>query len=213
MATVVYTPAFQHQEWVDNVDRVSAGGTNGFNVRFNSIEAEFQAVSQAVQTIDTVLSSLGKVVTAPITIGMTPVLLPFGSNPPWSAIFWSRISGGQPLGTFVEKPTATDQAWGVMPLSLPDGVKLTQLKVLGEQSGAGDVTTDLFQESRSDPFTRAILVTVTGLAGTATAPVAIPGTPVFNTAANLYYLLTRVQNAAGSTVRLRGYQLTYEPEG
>jgi hypothetical protein len=211
MATVVYTPAFQHEEWVDNVDRVTAGGANGFNVRFNSIEAEFQNISQAVQIIDGVLSSLGQVVSAPVTIGMTPILLPFGASPQWSDIFWSRTSGGVPLGTFVEKPTPIDQAWGVMPLSLPDGVRLSQIKVLGEQTGAGDVTTDLYQEARTPPYTRAALVTVTGMGVGATAPTPIPGTPVFNTAANLYYLLTRVQNAPGSTVRLRGFQLTYQP--
>jgi hypothetical protein len=212
MAIVTYTPGFQHEDWVDNVDRVQAGGPNGFNLRFNTIEAEFQKIEQAVQTIDTALGSLGQQVRAPITVGLTPILLPFGANPPWSAISWSRVSGGVPLGTFVEKPTAQDQAWGVLPLNLPNGVRLTQLKPLGEQTGAGDVNTDLFQESRTDPFTRATLVTIPGFGGGATAPTPIPGTPTFDAAANLYYLLVRVQNApAGSTMRFRGVQLTYQP--
>lgn len=211
MPNITYTPTFHHNQWVDNVDRVQAGGDNGFNVRFNTIEADLQRVGQVVQTINTALSSLGQVVSAPVTIGLTPVLLPFGANPPWSAISWSRVSGGVPLGTFVEKPTAQDQAWGVLPLSLPNGVKLTNLKVLGELTGAGDVTTELFKETRADPFTRGALVAVTGLSGAAAPPSPIAGTPIFDGAASLYYLLTRVQNAGGSTVRLRGFQLTYEP--
>jgi hypothetical protein len=165
-----------------------------------------------VQTIDKALGSLGKQVSAPITIGLTPALLPFGGNLQWSAISWSRTSAGQPLGTFVEKPTAQDQAWGVLPLSLPNGVKLLNIKVLGEQNGAGDMATDLFQELRVDPFTRATLVTVNGLGAAATAPTPVPGTPIFDGGANLYYLLIRVQNATNSTIRFRSVQVTYQPK-
>ncbi len=212
MANITYNRAFQHVDWIDNEDVVQAGGEKGFNTRFHAIEDEFDKLSSVFQQIKTALESLGAQVGAPLTIGLEPILLPFGANLQWSTVFWSRVSGGQPFGTFVEKPTAQDQAWGVLPLSLPNGVKLTKIKVLGEQTGAGDVTTDLFQESRVDPFTRATLVTVTGLAGAATTPTSIPGTPTFDGATNLYYLLVRVQNAApGSTVRLRGFQLTYQP--
>ena len=48
MAIVTYTPGFQHEDWVDNVDRVQAGGVNGFNVRFNTIEAEFQKIGDTM---------------------------------------------------------------------------------------------------------------------------------------------------------------------
>jgi hypothetical protein len=214
---IVYSPTFQHEEWIDNVDRVQAAGSNGFNIRFNTIEAEFHSISQIVQLIDTALGSLGQQVAAPVTIGQTPAMLPFGANPTWSPISWSRTSGGQVLGTFVEKPAAQDQAWGVLSLDLPNGVHLTQIKVLGEQVGTGDVVTELRQEARTDPFARTTLVTVNGLAVAATAPTPIPGAPVFDGAANLYYLLVRVQNAttgappAGSTIRFRGCQITYQP--
>ncbi len=30
MTIVSYTPTFQHEDWVDNRDRVQAGGSNGF---------------------------------------------------------------------------------------------------------------------------------------------------------------------------------------
>lgn len=212
MADISYKRAFRHIDWIDNEDVVQAGGEKGFNSKFHGIEDEFDKLTSVIQQIRIALDSLGTQVSAPITIGVTPILLPFGANPQWSAIAWSRISGGQPLGTFVEKPAGQDQAWGVLPLSLPNGVKLTLIKVLGEQTGAGDVSTDLFQESRAAPFTRATLVSVTGLADANAAPIPIPGTPGFDGAANLYYLLTRVQNAAAnSTVRLRGVQLTYQP--
>jgi hypothetical protein len=209
---VEYTPDFEFVGWVDSVDAVQAGGPRGFNVLFDTIETEFQKIGQTVQTIDRALGLLGRQVSAPITIGLTPLLLPFGGNPQWSAIFWSRTSGGQPLGTFVEKPTAQDQAWGVLPLSLPNDVKLLSIKVLGEQNGAGDVVTDLVQELRVDPFTRATLITVNGLASAATTPTPIPGSPVFNGGTNLYYILIRVQNATNSTVRFRSVLITYQPK-
>ena len=48
MATPPYTPKFQHQEWVDNVDRVSAGGLNGFNVRFLAIQEDLFKLGEVV---------------------------------------------------------------------------------------------------------------------------------------------------------------------
>ena len=208
---VEYTPEFQFVGWVDNQDPVQAGGPRGFNILFDTVEAEFQKISSTVQTIDKALDSLGQVVSAPITIALNPILFPFGTNLQWSPIAWSRVALGQSQGTFVEKVSAQDQAWGVLPLSLPNGVKLLSIKVLGEQVGAGDMTTELFQELRVDPFTRATLVTVNGLASASTQPTPIPGTPVFDGAANLYYLLIHVVNAATSTVRFRSVQLTYQP--
>lgn len=209
MAVVSYNPRFQHEDWIDNVDRVQAGGDNGFNIRFNTIETEFQQLSQVVQKVDGVLSALGQA-HARVTIGLTPILLPFGSNLTWSAITWSSSSGGQQLGTFVEKPTAQAQASGVLLLTLPSGVTLVNMRVLGEQIGAGDVRTELFQESRTD-FLRRSLVAIVGLGGANTPPTSVQGSETFDDAANLYYLLVEVKNAGGSTVRLRGFQITYQP--
>jgi hypothetical protein len=48
MMAISYTRTFSHTDWVDNVDRVQAGGDNGFNGRFHSIEAEFDAISGIV---------------------------------------------------------------------------------------------------------------------------------------------------------------------
>ena len=213
MAIVSYTPGFQHENWVDNVDRVQAGGPNGFNIRFNAIEGEFQKIEQAVHAIDTALGSLGEQVRAPVTVGLSPILLPFGGMAQWGGISWGHLTTeGVRLGTFVSKPGGQEQAWGILPLSLPDGVRLTELKVLGEQTGAGDMRTSLFQEARTEPFTQATLVTVKGLGGGATAPTAIPGTPTIDAAANLYYLMVTASNAApNTTIRFRGCQLTYQP--
>jgi hypothetical protein len=146
---------------------------------------------------------------ATVTIVLTPILLPFDLRPQWSAIAWGRVTTGDVrLGSYVEKPREADEAWGILPLSLPNGVRLTQLKVLGEQTGTGNVKTSLIQEARTQPFTETPLVTITGFGDVAT----ITGRPAVDGTANLYYLRVVVSNAAHpSTVRFRGCQLTYRP--
>lgn len=109
------------------------------------------------------------------------------------------------------KPDIQASAFGVLPLSLPNGVKLINIKVLGDQAGAGDVSTEVFQESRTAPFTRVSLVEVKGLADAATVPTPFPNAPVFDSATNLYYINVQVINAAQVSIRLRGFQITYQP--
>src|SRR5215203_4245366 len=162
---VSYNPTFHHPGWVDNVDRVRAGGDNGFNFFFSGIESELQTISQVVGDIDTAISSLGQQVAAPVTIGLAPTLFPFRqATPQWSSVLWSFEQAGQALGTFVEKPGAAADAFGVLPIDLPNGVRLRDIKVLGEHTGAGTMVTELFQELRTAPFTRALLISVNGLA-------------------------------------------------
>ena len=41
MTTISYTRTFHHRLFIDGVTRVSASGDDGFNGRFQGIEAEF----------------------------------------------------------------------------------------------------------------------------------------------------------------------------
>jgi hypothetical protein len=207
---IAYTRTFTHADWIDNEDVVQAGGEKGFNARFHGIEDEFNKISAVVSQLNAALASLGAAVTAPITISLVPMMLPWGGTPAWSATAWSRVVANQTQGTFVEKPVANDQAWGLIALALPHGATLLELKVLGEQVGNGDVTTDLYKESRIAPYTRTSLISVQGLTTPAGAATPINGTPKFDAAESIYYLLVRVQNAAGSTVHFRGCQLKYQ---
>lgn len=54
---ITYTPLFTHEDWIDNVDRVQAGGPNGFNIRFNSISEEFGKISTVVDSITAAIAS------------------------------------------------------------------------------------------------------------------------------------------------------------
>ena len=56
MASVTYTPKFQSPEYVDNVDRVQAGGPKGFNFQFQQLQAEFIHQRSCLQITPTSLS-------------------------------------------------------------------------------------------------------------------------------------------------------------
>jgi hypothetical protein len=210
--TVTYNPLFHHPGWVDNVDRVRAGGDNGFNFYFSAVESEFQKLAEVVAAFDSALGSLGQQVAAPVTIGLAPWMVPFRpASPAYSSVMWSFEQAGVARGTFVEKPTAQAEAFGVVPLDLPNGVRLRDLKVLGEHTGTGQTVTELIQESRVAPWTKTTLVTFTGLVDMAAGPMAIPGEPAYAGGQNIYYLFVRTTAAGGATVRVRGFQITYLP--
>jgi hypothetical protein len=230
LTPITYTPTFQHLDWVDNVDRVQAGGDHGFNIEFHNLEKEFASLYQTILHADAVkqdiettmgqvktqitdiyskLAALGTVVTAPVTLGLPPVLLPFRPLvPQWSGVLWRSQVGPTPAGTYVERPGTQDQAHGVLPLSLPKGVKLVQLQALGEMTGgtAPLMTVELIEELRAAPYTPTTLASV-GFG----APVPIAGTPTFKPDLNLYYIIARLTAATGATVKLRGFELVYQP--
>lgn len=53
-----YTRQFQHQDWVDFVDPVQAGGNNGLNGRFHGIEHEFDLIAAAIASVDGAVTTL-----------------------------------------------------------------------------------------------------------------------------------------------------------
>jgi hypothetical protein len=222
--TISYTRSiFSHIDWIDRVDRVQAGGDNGFNGRFHGIEAELDTISGVVHQTDTALTThsgqitalqqqvaaLGGVVQAPVTLGLTPTMQPFNpdaANSGWSPMYWSTVVLGNANGSYVKVPVANSgNADGVLPLVLPEGVKLLNLSVLGQAATPANMHTTLVQEQRNAPFTRTTLVTVTGFTSTP-----IPNSPVFSSDTNVFYLRATITGAAASDV-LRGFSLTYQP--
>ncbi|MEI7993352.1 MAG: tail fiber domain-containing protein [Methylococcaceae bacterium] len=51
MANITYKRSFQHDDWIDNEDVVQAGGERGFNVKFHSLETEFDNIAAAIAQI------------------------------------------------------------------------------------------------------------------------------------------------------------------
>jgi hypothetical protein len=52
-----YNRTFQHTDWVDFVDPVQAGGNNGFNERFHSLENEFDLISAVIGSVSNAIDS------------------------------------------------------------------------------------------------------------------------------------------------------------
>jgi hypothetical protein len=106
----------------------------------------------------------------------------------------------------VKVPTANGGAAdGVLPLTLPEGVTLLNVAVLGQAANPVNMKTVLVREQRSAPFTKTTLLTVTGFIS---APV--PGSPVFSSDTDLFYLRATLTGAAAADV-LRGFAITYQP--
>jgi hypothetical protein len=153
---VSYTPQFNPPPWTDFVDTVQAGGSNGFNARFQAIVTEFNALQQVVSQINTALQAPPPALQ---TLTLTPALTSTGA-PPW-----------QQNVAFVSVPTATiggteqfaATAQGFMPLNLPDAATLQSLRVTGSSAGGflqvivnqqpltGGATTGILQASQLFP--------------------------------------------------------------
>lgn len=131
--TVSYTPIFAFREWVDNEDRVQAGGDNGFNVRFHGIEAEFAALQLVIQSINDALTALStKPPPQPQTTAFTPNLVPTVSLPNEQ---WQHLPGV----AFAKGQTTAE---GMMGVQLPNGSTINALRLIGSK-GSGNVNVTL----------------------------------------------------------------------
>jgi hypothetical protein len=135
VADVSFTPTFHHVPWVDNRDRVQAGGPQGFNTRFGSIEADLQSISTAVGELDAAIDALGAT-PPPVQrkLSLAPTMVPL--DPPG----WSNDISGNAF-----RPSGQTGVSGMMAVPLTDGVQLVSLRVLGQNSGSAIVTVGLFR--------------------------------------------------------------------
>ncbi|UZJ33140.1 hypothetical protein [Streptomyces endophytica] len=65
-----YAPKFSHTDWIDNEDRVQAGGENGFNIRFHNLESEFASLASVLNPL---IGALAKQETC---LSLVPILAP-----------------------------------------------------------------------------------------------------------------------------------------
>ncbi|MFE9859069.1 hypothetical protein [Streptomyces sp. NPDC005780] len=128
----IYVPKFIHKDWIDNQDRVQAGGDEGLNNRFHRLEDEFAGLAN--NQINPIIRGLAKPV---MHLTLVPVLTPYPDPD----------AGGDLMPTWdqaldmVEKPEDATEAHGFMNVVLPDGVKVTSLLMTGiRESPAGSVT-------------------------------------------------------------------------
>src|SRR3954451_1845790 len=137
---ITYTRTFTHHEWLDNVSRVQAGGDDGFNVRFHSLEGEFDTISRVVEQIAGALDQLSATPAAQeVRLSFTPTLVGTSGAP------WSHGVG------FAQKPAGATSASGMMSMTLPHGARIRQFRAAGQNSGAGNLRISLVRQSASDP--------------------------------------------------------------
>ena len=59
MANITYTRSVSFNDYVDGQTIVSAGGNDGFNVRFHALEKEFDTISSVVGQVNAAINALG----------------------------------------------------------------------------------------------------------------------------------------------------------
>jgi hypothetical protein len=203
MVDVSFNPTFRHTDFVDKRDRVEAGGPNGFNIRFRSLQADLAKLSSVVSDVDTALKTLGSG-PAPTqrTLTLSPVLGPVVGTGAWAHDTSGYAARSGPLTTLA----------GVQSVSVPHGARLISLRCLGQNSGTGTLRIALSRSrllSAVAPAER--IARVTGDTNpfdrneSADANFALVDTTVFR-----YFILATLDGAAaGDTVTLSGFQVLY----
>ena len=209
---ISYTPQFSHKDWIDFVDSVQAGGTNGINVRFHGIEAEFAAISSAIAQIAQVLAT--PTVTSH-TLTLAPTLAATTQQP------WQQQVGFVVTATLgaVGSQTMSATAGGFMPVSLPNGATIQGLRVTGQSAG-GVLTVALQSQPLTGAGAPTTLLQIFDNFPSVAAAVAfdLPPAPqnasiAVDTVNNNYFITATLQNgntavSAGGT-SINAFQITY----
>jgi hypothetical protein len=188
-----YTPQFQHQDWKDNVDLVSAEDpVTGLNKRFQDLRKELEEIALIIGQIN---SSLAPPTT---TLTFAPSFSASGSAIPWT------VSRG-----IASKATNQPGAEGWFALQLPQGSRIQSMTVIGEKSGnVGSFTTQLLRQALSGGESTLLSLSLTTQPDSFQATQAVP--PVENLVANQdykYVVSVRVLGAdPASTARIFAIQ-------
>lgn len=209
---ISYTPKFSHKDWIDFVDSVQAGGTNGINTRFHGIEAEFAAISSVVAQIAQVLAT--PTVTSH-TLTLAPTLAA-ATQQPWQQQVGFVITAT--LGS-AGSQTMASTAGGFMPVSLPNGATIRGLRVTGQSAG-GILIVALVSQPLTGASTPATLLQIFNNFPSVAAPAAFDLPPTLQNASiavdtinNKYFITATLQGgnatvSAGGT-SLNAFQIAY----
>ncbi len=198
---VSFTRGFQHTDWVDNVDRVQAGGDGGFNKRFHDIEADFESVRDVVDAISRALDSLSAAPPAQQAVAsIAPTFVQIG------AVGWAHGTG------FATKAGGQTSGSGMVNVPLPNGARLDRLRVLGIVTGAGDLTIELRRQALADTARAVILAEVDGTTNPFDrgATVTDPALRTVDTTSFKYFITASLNGAAvGDQVFITALQVYY----
>lgn len=148
MGDIHYTPTVEPPDFADG-EPIRASGPNGFNALFHAIEDDLTQFSSVVADIDAALTAIA---TGPTEHSQwfPPQLLGLNGFAPWLA---SATGGAQ--------DTAGSTSGGLVNLVLPDGVRLTAVRAIG-QCTSGVVVTIKLSRCAFGSATVRELATITG---------------------------------------------------
>jgi hypothetical protein len=210
MASISYISQFQHQDWIDNQDRVEANGPNGFNGRFHGLEAEFQTISGVVTQLSTAIDTLGsKPPPTTVVMTLTPTLTAT------SAQAWVLVNG------IALKQAGQISAHGLLSVQLPQGATLQSLRATGRNAdsgvqnpGGGNLRVILQRQAvTADPQPTQVIAQVngTGVIFDTTVPANTQFAAVDNQHFR-YMISCDLDNAgANDTVQLNAFQIALLP--
>ena len=205
MADITFTPTFSHTPWIDNKDRVQAGGTSGFNVRLTAIQADLDTISTVVGEINTALQALGQappLATHHLTLSPALVLITGSSA-------WTIDADG-----YASRTGNLVNLAGLQSASLPDGATIVSLRAVGQNSGTtGFLTVDLSRSKLlAAPAPAERLARVTGNSNPFdnTSAVDPSVAAVDNTTYRYFVSATLTGASTADVVSLSGFQITYQ---
>jgi hypothetical protein len=203
MADISYTRTVSFNDYIDGETIVSAGGADGFNVRFHALEKEFDSLGTVVGELNTAIKAAGTVPPPQqARLVLTPTLVATAANA------WTHAQG------IAQKPPALIGAQGMMSVSLPDKSQIASLRVIGANSGAGSLRVILQRQalvagaSQLDQIAR---VDGNGNPFDQNNPANAAFATVDNSSFK-YFVVALLDNAgAADTVTLSAFQITYLP--
>ncbi|MEU6273014.1 hypothetical protein ABZ871_11470 [Streptomyces populi] len=129
---ISFEPTFKHTPWIDAVDRVAAGGDNGFNIRFQHLEADLGTVGSRFTEVSEALNSLVTTAEVRRSVNIAAVLSTVGTAG------WQISDAGE-----ASKPSDAEEAQGAVAVLLPVSGVITGFRAFGTCSGTGKLKVDL----------------------------------------------------------------------
>lgn len=129
---ISFDPTFKHTPWIDAVDRVAAGGDNGFNIRFQHLEADLGTVGSRFTAVSEALNSLATTAEVARSVNIAAVLSTVGTAG------WEISQAGE-----ASKPSDAEEAQGAVAVLLPASGVITGFRAFGTCSGTGKLKVDL----------------------------------------------------------------------
>ncbi|MGW5420902.1 hypothetical protein [Streptomyces sp. NPDC003943] len=202
MTDISFSPTFKHVAWVDNRDRVAAGGQNGFNVRFDAIQRDLEKLSGVVTAIDAGLKAVAQRPVVQRKLTLAPTFAPVQLRAEW-------VLDATGVAT---RASSTDITLsGLLTVTPPDGVQLLTLGATGRNAGDGTLKVTLFRNSLSvlGPPEQIAEVTCSGGAFGEAQPVT-SGKGLVDMSHFSYFVNASLDGAtAGGTVYITSVQLSY----